>query len=123
MLVAPVFAGEKTRRVILPEGPWCSFWTGETVEGGSEFVVGTSLDRIPVYVKGDSIFPIGGIGDSTQDEATRQIVARVYGDGSLPFILGDKTTPSQLWLDRTDQSQIPSHVRGYVIQHWQIMRS
>lgn len=123
MLVAPVFAGEKTRRVILPKGRWCSFWTGEIVEGGSGFTVETSLDRIPVYVKGDSIFPMGGIGDSTQDEATRQIVVRVYGDGSLPFILGDNGTASQLWLDRENQSQIASHGRGYVIQRWQIMRS
>jgi alpha-D-xyloside xylohydrolase len=126
MLVAPVFAGETNRRIALPHGRWCDFWTGETVEGGAVLSVETRLDRIPVYVKSGSVFPIGGIAGSTQDPATRQIVARVYGDGSLPFVLGGKATPAQLRLEYDassgSDSQSSSTARGYSIERWQLMR-
>ncbi len=127
MIVAPVFAGQTQRRIVLPKGRWCDFWTGKAVEGNSIFSVETSLDRIPVYVKWGAVFPTADVGLSTQDPVTRQIVVRIYGDGSLPFVLGDDSSPTRLSLryNSSSESQRPdsSWVQGYFIQRWQQMQS
>lgn len=59
LLVAPVFAGEKERRIVLPEGKWFDFYTGECVATGpDEIVVTTSLERIPLLVRDGGIIPL-----------------------------------------------------------------
>lgn len=87
MLVAPVFAGQASRDIVLPRGNWCDYWTGAAVEGGRKFSVETTLDRIPVYVKSGSVFPIAAIGPSANSPKSRQLTVRIYGDGSIPFSL------------------------------------
>jgi hypothetical protein len=51
MMVAPMFAGEPSRKVVLPEGAWHNFWTGERLKGGAELSVPASTEKIPVYVR------------------------------------------------------------------------
>jgi alpha-D-xyloside xylohydrolase len=87
MMVAPLFAGESSRRVVLPEGSWHDFWTGESYEGGSILTVAATNEHIPVYVKSGSIVPWGDIGLYAGAPENRRLTARVYGDGSLPFTL------------------------------------
>jgi alpha-D-xyloside xylohydrolase len=83
MIVSPLFAGEASRKVVLPKGEWCDFWTGKAVEGGVEFVVGREFEKIPVYVKGGSVFPVAGVGDSAESGVSRELTVRVFGDGAL----------------------------------------
>src|SRR3546814_699234 len=40
LLVAPLFAGEESRKVILPRGKWYDFYTGEYVGGGEVIKIG-----------------------------------------------------------------------------------
>lgn len=87
MMVAPLFAGEHSRKVVLPKGDWHDFWTGAAVKGGSELIVPASTEKIPVYVKSGSIVPWADVGLFAGAPETRRITARVYGDGSLPFDL------------------------------------
>jgi len=91
MLVAPLFAGESERKITLPRGVWHSFWTGERIQGGTSFVVSSDTDNIPVYVKAGSVLPVAGIGDSTEAEPSKEWTVRVYGDGSLPWKLLEKS--------------------------------
>jgi alpha-D-xyloside xylohydrolase len=59
LLVAPVISeGVEDLPVYLPEGNWRDFWTGEILQGPSEFVVNVPIDRIPVYQKQGSILPL-----------------------------------------------------------------
>lgn len=58
LLVAPLFAGENGRQVVLPEGNWYDFYTGEYVGNGEIIMVTSTLDRIPVYVKDGGIIPM-----------------------------------------------------------------
>lgn len=58
LLVAPLFAGEKSRKVLLPQGDWYDFYTGEYAGNGEELTVEPGLDRIPVYVKDGGIIPM-----------------------------------------------------------------
>ena len=58
LLVAPLFTGEKTRTVILPQGNWYDFYTGDYVGNGEVITVTPGLERIPVYVKDGGIIPM-----------------------------------------------------------------
>lgn len=87
MMVAPLFAGEASRKVVMPEGEWHDFWTGEKIAGRTELTVPSSTERIPVYVKTGSIVPWADVGLYAGAPETRRITARVYGNGSLPFML------------------------------------
>ena len=58
LLVAPLFAGQTSRRVVLPRGDWYDFYTGEYVGNGETIEVTPGLERIPVYVKDGAILPM-----------------------------------------------------------------
>jgi len=58
LLVAPLFAGQKNRKVILPKGKWYDFYTGELAGDGQIITVEPGLDKIPVYVKDGGIIPM-----------------------------------------------------------------
>ena len=58
LLVAPLFAGQKNRKVILPKGKWYDFYTGEFAGDGQIITVEPGLDKIPVYVKDGGIIPM-----------------------------------------------------------------
>jgi alpha-D-xyloside xylohydrolase len=87
ILVAPLFAGERSREVVLPAGTWHSFWTGEQFTGGRSHAIDGAQENIPVFVKAGSILPLGGLGLTTEAESTRELTVAVYGDGSMPWRL------------------------------------
>lgn len=57
LLVAPMFAGQKERSVVLPQGDWYDFYTGKYVGNDERIKVAPGLDRIPVYVKDGAVIP------------------------------------------------------------------
>lgn len=58
LLVAPMFAGQSTRKVVLPKGRWYDFYTGEFAGDGEVLTITPGLDKIPVYVKDGGIIPM-----------------------------------------------------------------
>jgi alpha-glucosidase (family GH31 glycosyl hydrolase) len=58
LLVAPMFTGQTSRKVILPKGKWYDFYTGEYAGDGEIINVTPGLDKIPVYVKDGGIIPM-----------------------------------------------------------------
>ena len=58
LVVAPMFTGQTSRKVILPKGKWFDFYTGELVGDGEIITVTPGLDKIPVYVKDGGIVPM-----------------------------------------------------------------
>ncbi|MBN2665549.1 MAG: DUF5110 domain-containing protein, partial [Bacteroidales bacterium] len=58
ILVAPVFAGIVTRDVVLPQGKWFDFYTGEYAGDGEVIRITPGLSRMPVYVKDGGIIPM-----------------------------------------------------------------
>jgi len=85
MMVAPLFAGERSRKVVFPKGNWHDFWTGAPVQSATEISVPSSTEKIPVYVKSGSLMPWADVAQFAGAPETRQLSARVYGDGSIPF--------------------------------------
>jgi alpha-D-xyloside xylohydrolase len=97
MMVAPLFAeGDADRKVVLPEGAWHDFWTGEALKGGTEIMVPASTEKIPVYVKSGSIVPWADVGQYAGAPETRRLTVRVYGNGGIPFELGVAAKPMRL---------------------------
>ena len=128
MLVAPVFAKQTSREVVLPRGAWCDYWTGEAVEGGRKFKVQTPLDRIPVYVKSGSVFAVAEPGASARSPESRRLTVRVYGDGSIPFVIREqgKTAMEISWNNQTGKGSFsPGKPSGapYTIVDWKKMGS
>lgn len=58
LLVAPMFTGQTSRKVILPKGKWYDFYTGEFAGEGEIITTTPGLDKIPVYVKDGGIIPM-----------------------------------------------------------------
>jgi alpha-glucosidase (family GH31 glycosyl hydrolase) len=58
LLVAPLFTGQTSRKVILPKGRWYDFYTGAYAGNGEIITVAPGLDKIPVYVKDGAIIPM-----------------------------------------------------------------
>jgi len=58
LLVAPMFEGETSRKVIFPKGKWYDFYTGNFAGDGEVITVTPGLDIIPVYVKDGGIVPM-----------------------------------------------------------------
>src|SRR6476620_11632611 len=58
LLVAPMFTGQTSRKVILPKGRWYDFYTGAFVGDGVVITVTPGLDKIPVFVKDGGIIPM-----------------------------------------------------------------
>lgn len=90
LLVAPMFAGQTSREVILPPGRWFDFYTGEFAGDGVIINVTPGLDKIPVYVKDGGIIPMmdpllhaPGKGEKYNLEI------RHYGTKVLPYQLYD----------------------------------
>jgi alpha-D-xyloside xylohydrolase len=58
LLVAPMFTGQTSRKVILPKGNWYDFYTGVYAGNGEIITVTPGLDKIPVYVKDGGMIPM-----------------------------------------------------------------
>jgi alpha-D-xyloside xylohydrolase len=58
LLVAPMFTGQTSRKVILPKGRWYDFYTVKYAGNGEVITVAPGLDKIPVYVKDGGVVPM-----------------------------------------------------------------
>ncbi|MAG58926.1 MAG: ABC transporter substrate-binding protein [Planctomycetes bacterium] len=59
ILVAPLFAGESKRSVLLPKGRWYDFYTGALIGTGGVHEVAPKDGRMPVFVKEGGMVPLG----------------------------------------------------------------
>jgi alpha-D-xyloside xylohydrolase len=90
LLVAPVFAGQTTRKVVLPKGKWYDFYTGAYVGNGEIITVTAGLDKIPVYVKDGGIIPMMPARLQAPKAGEKiDLEIRFYGDKSSRYMLYD----------------------------------
>lgn len=90
ILVAPIFAGESERNVVLPDGKWYDFYTGALV-GDSEVITVKSEERkIPLFVRDGGIIPmIPAINNTSEWSSGQPLEVRVYGSKPSTFKLYD----------------------------------
>ena len=120
MMVAPLFHGEDSRNVKIPKGAWHDFWTGQAVNGGGTIEVSHDYERIPVYLKTNSLLPIGEIAVSTNEPTTRELCVRVFGTGSQSFEIPNDGTPllSLSWTGISGKVRQLKTGRQYRVTRW-----
>jgi len=90
LLVAPVTEPSATSRsVYLPAGAWHDFWTGSRITGGRSVEAGAPLDRIPLYVRGGAIVPLGPASEWAEGAPADTLEVRVYDGANGRFVLYD----------------------------------
>jgi alpha-glucosidase (family GH31 glycosyl hydrolase) len=90
LLVAPLFTGQTSRKVILPKGKWYDFYTGKYAGESKVITVNPGLSRIPVFVKDGGIIPL--IPKALHAPVTGQkfdLEIRVYGSKPGRYLLYD----------------------------------
>lgn len=92
-LVAPVHAFKaRTRPVYLPAGAsWYDFHTGKRLDGGQQVDAAAPLNRMPLYVRGGSIVPVGPDVQYTAEKPGGDITLLVFtgADGSFDLYEDD----------------------------------
>jgi alpha-glucosidase (family GH31 glycosyl hydrolase) len=89
ILVAPFFAGQAERRVLLPPGRWFDFYTGAEVVGPWH-TVRSDLGPVPLFVKDGGIVPLLAEGEDLQAFIHwRSLEVRHYGEAEGVFCLYD----------------------------------
>lgn len=90
LLVAPLFAGETSREVFLPEGAWFDFETGERFQGGGTIAVQAPLEKLPLFVRDGGIIPLmPPLPHVPNAGETVPLEVRHYGTASGSFNLFD----------------------------------
>ncbi|MFV0341404.1 MAG: TIM-barrel domain-containing protein [Anaerocolumna sp.] len=88
LLVCPLTIEDGTARdIYLPHGKWYDFFTGEVIEGGCHQRIDVAYNKIPVYVKDNSLLPLARPVMCIKPETIFQIRVRVFGDGEASFTL------------------------------------
>ena len=78
VLVAPVFRADGVCDFYLPAGKWTHLLTGETVEGGRWQRGQYDFFSLPVFVRENSILPIGAHDDKTVYDYADGVTLRIY---------------------------------------------
>ncbi|WP_343531819.1 glycoside hydrolase family 31 protein [Pedobacter sp.] len=90
ILVCPVLEqGATSRRIYLPKGKWYNYWTLELLEGGSEYVVDTPLDTMPLFVRAGTVMPeypvMQYVGEKNIDEVWLNVYYSDYEVNSFMY--------------------------------------
>jgi alpha-D-xyloside xylohydrolase len=125
LLVAPLFAGEEERSVILPEGEWHDLWTGAPVRKGRTFTVSRDTRNIPVFIKSGSVLPWAEVAQHDGSEEGRHLDVLVYGDGSLAWSAPESAGGLRLHWDKAVKQGTIEQKKGrsplFQVKQWRQM--
>ena len=86
LLIAPVFKqGTATWDVVLPEGDWYDWWTGDKVTGGKTITRQIDLATMPIYVRAGAIIPFDPVRQYMTEPVAHPTTIRVYSGASGQF--------------------------------------
>jgi alpha-D-xyloside xylohydrolase len=90
LLVAPMFAGQESRKVYLPAGKWYDFYTGVLAGENQIIEITPGLDKIPLFVKDGGIIPLVPVHRHAPEAGQQlQLEVRHYGTAEGSFDLYD----------------------------------
>jgi alpha-D-xyloside xylohydrolase len=95
LLAAPVIWPARKRTVYLPQSGmdghpasgWFDFWTHEWIPGGTTLEVEVPVDRVPLYVRENTILPLARPVQHVQRDTVFEITAHAFGSSPAPFVL------------------------------------
>jgi alpha-D-xyloside xylohydrolase len=77
-LVAPVVNPSGRCQVYLPQGEWVDYWTKEVMPGNRWLDLQVPLDRLPLWVRGGSVVPMGPEMIHTAEKALDPLTLEIY---------------------------------------------
>jgi len=89
LLVAPVLDESEERNVYLPAGPWLDWWTGEVYQGPRHISYHAPLDRIPLFLRGDILLPLGEVTQWVGERPLERMELRLFVQREAAFTLYD----------------------------------
>ncbi|MCH7835468.1 MAG: alpha-xylosidase [Chloroflexi bacterium] len=102
LLVAPVTNDEGRCLVYLPPGVWYDWWNGERLEGPRHLQLGVPLERLPLYVRGDSLLVMAPQMEHVGQRDWRPLTVDVRLSGSAETTVWSPEQPMTLSADRPD---------------------
>ncbi len=129
LLAAPVFAGQQSREVYLPDGEWHNFWNGKRYTGKQKIRVEVPLEQVPLFVKSNSILPLAEAGLHVEDSGARKLHVQVYGIHPAPATLYEDDgswEPSLGEVTLTWDGKLSMHRKGgngpqYELVEWKVV--
>lgn len=80
LLVAPVVTpGTRERMVYLPAGDWVDYWTGVPYAGQQSIIADAPIDRLPLFVKANSLLPWRPLSQSVNVARERKLQFKLFG--------------------------------------------
>ena len=87
VMVAPMFAGQKSRTVYLPPGDWYDFWTHQKHAGGQQIEVACPPEQIPLFVKSGSLLPLAKPLENISADTVFELTVYAFGAHPADFVL------------------------------------
>ena len=104
-LVAPVHDTLNSRSVYLPEGKWYDFNDiSKTYEGGNRINISVPLDKIPVFIKNNSVYVTGNIYQGN-DKIWNNKPENNFTIHIFPGTAGDKTVYNYIDLNDSNKEK------------------
>ncbi|MFB3895334.1 MAG: TIM-barrel domain-containing protein, partial [bacterium] len=88
-LVAPIFDETNHRSIYLPAGDWIDYWTKKVFTGKQHIEYTAPLSRLPLFVKQDSIIPMGPAMNYINEKPGNPITLDIYIKTQAQFMLID----------------------------------
>lgn len=81
ILVAPIVQqGQTVRSVYLPQGDWLDLWSGVQYGGKNNIIVEAPIDKLPVFIKMNSILPWGQFVEHISEQPDETMTFRLFGN-------------------------------------------
>lgn len=112
LLVAPVLDEGTSRSVYLPAGEWVDLWSDEVLAGGRFADIAAPLERIPVFVRGGAVVPLGPVLQHTDEAPQDPLTLRFYRPGSRgasQFVVGDGPPVQVTWTRTATELRVIVH--------------
>ena len=77
----------RSREVWLPDGVWYDFYSGAAIEGGRSITAAAPYGRMPLYVRGGSILPLGPDMQWSDELPGGDLEIRIYPGRECEFTL------------------------------------
>jgi alpha-D-xyloside xylohydrolase len=87
VMVAPMFAGQKTRPVYLPAGDWYDFWTHQKYAGGQSIEATNNAEQIPLFVKSGMLLPLAQPVEHISPDTVFDLTVYAFGSKPADFTL------------------------------------
>lgn len=100
LLVAPVFNREGRVDVYLPQGRWTDFWTDAVHEGPKTLRLAVPLDRLPIFVRGESLLPLAPAMSYVDEREADPLTVEAYVTREAAFTVHREDGPLPLRVRR-----------------------